>query len=130
MVSDWYVELFSVPEIKVDIRDYTEKDLRKSYGIKDERIKFLYDSGDIDSFFKMINSVYHTRLAVSQFKGHFSKAWLEHNGVSEFIKKCSNIIGKKPYSFSAKVYSFVDPNKYLIIDRNVSSLLREYIRCI
>ncbi len=102
MVSDWYVELFSVPEIKVDIRDYTEKDLRKSYGIKDERIKFLYDSGDIDSFFKMINSVYHTRLAVSQFKGHFSKAWLEHNGVSEFIKKCSYIIGKKPYSFSTK----------------------------
>ena len=118
------VKLFE--EVEIDVRDYLDQALWEN-GVKDDKIIKFYKEGNIKSFLKEINSVYHTRLNVKDFKD-ISKEWLDKNNVDGLVKKCKEDLGKKAYSFSTKVYSFINPEEYPIMDRYASTILWEYIK--
>ncbi len=112
----------------VNITGYLPKNFA-SYKQKDGVIEKCYEKGDIKAFFENINSTYHTRLSSDNINSISSieKSWFTSNGVDELVMLCKDRINVNAYSFSTKVFSFIYPNKFPIMDSMVSTLLWYYM---
>lgn len=108
----------------------------KAYGKKDSEI---YEEQNLQAFLEKINSVYHARVSgiasiVKKLgeQGINSKQSLTtkiHNGEMNlpiFVAHCKAATGKYTYSFASKVFSFIDAERYPIIDSFVATLLAAY----
>ncbi len=139
--NEWKVQLFEEPEIWVsDIREFIpHKDNEiigqpyELYGKKDYDIKDFYKNGDVIGFLKEINTVYHTRVPkLNELK--ITKNDLinmvdmqDYRGIDSFVKECYEVTGRKEYSFATKVFSFIKPEKYPILDSLVATMIWEYL---
>ena len=95
---------------------------------------------DLQVCFSEINKHYHTRVSgidviieVLQDKGIIKRSDLKNiimNGeldLPNFVDLCKTATGQYTYSFASKVYSFLFPKDYPIIDSIVATLLAKYL---
>ena len=124
---DYYIQVFEDTE-EVDLRDFIEVDTYRKYGEKDKEITDLLKECHIEGFMHKVNSVYHTRvsdlklLQESDCKEYFAKKDFEG-----FLKYCKEKTGSYPYSFASKLFNFIDPDKYPIIDSRAVTFLSKYL---
>ncbi len=122
-----------------DIKKYIEKGKFKDYEGKDDEIK---KTQDLQKFLERINGVYHTRISgkkpIEDIKTMLEKVGINNkcclvkrikNGelsLPTFVGYCKEATGQYTYSFASKVFSFIDEDKYPIIDSFVATLLNAY----
>lgn len=130
--TEWNISLFQNFQ-SVDIREYIAKKEDGSYespydkySKDDELIANYYKNDDMVNFYKKLNSVYHTRLNTSTLL-ELDKKWLQDHCVDDLVKVCKDNTDEYAYSFSSKVYSFVNPKENPIMDSYVSTMLWEYM---
>lgn len=127
------IKLFEYDD-EIDISKYIAQ--FKEYGEEDEKI---VKKQNLQEFLDKINSVYHTRVAridliVKKLEelGIDNKERLAekiNNGEINFMlfmACCKKATNKYTYSFASKVFSFIDEEKYPIIDSFVATLLDTY----
>ncbi len=119
----------------VDISKY----IKEFIGLKDKDKK-IEQTSDLPNFLKGINNVYHTRVynidgianglkekgicSQESFRQRIkSSEW----PLPEFVELCKSVTGQYTYSFASKVYSFLLPKDYPIIDSISSTLLSKYL---
>ena len=122
--EDYYVSLFN--NNRVNIKNYIKVESLLGCGEADGKINDLLKKGDVTKFLAEINSVYHTR--VGNLKNvKITLDELEKISFDDFMLKCKECSGRNEYSFVTKVFSFLNPDKYPIIDRLSVTLLWEYL---
>ena len=119
----------------VDVKDFLRQDVGK-FMEKDRKIRCYKDEGKSVEFLKEINSTYHTRLGLKPSEKWSDEEWSissitelckdEDNGINDFINICKKKTGKNHYSFASKVFNFICPEKYPILDRITVTLLNQY----
>ncbi|MCR5311269.1 MAG: hypothetical protein K6E32_07650 [Lachnospiraceae bacterium] len=120
---------------EIDLSKYISQFIE--YGEKDEDI---IEKQNLLDFLDEINSVYHTRvseisLIVKELEGLGinNKASLSEKiesgelNLPKFLACCKEATGNYTYSFASKVFSFIDEEKYPIIDSFVATLLNTYV---
>lgn len=129
------IEVFE-DEAPIDIKECEfYKKLKESdeFAKSDKQIKDLFNQGKVEEALCLLNKVYSTRLntkAIAEDTSWYSK---EGNVVKPrkdidcFIQLCKDKTGKYAYSFSTKVYSFLDESNYPILDSYSVTLLRYYL---
>ena len=122
---NWKIQLFEGDDL-VDMTNYISESKFREYGEGDRLIYSLLEADDIPGFLGQINSTYHTRLSVSKLKG-LDKKWFTEDNIDDFVDICKKEMGKKAYSFASKVYSFLYPELFPIIDSYAATLLWEYM---
>lgn len=127
--EDYRIKLFD--HICIDIRDYYNLKMIKSFGEQDRMIDDYRKKNDVDMFFAKLNTVYHTRLNTKGIAEAWSSAgWtlLPDTTMTPdtLIELCKQKTGSYAYSFSSKVFSFIDPDTYPIMDKYVVNMLRAY----
>ena len=125
--KDYHIPLFK--HISIDIRK-TELDIR-SFGKKDEMIDD-YRTSDVRKFFFELNKVYHTRVNTKGIAEEWSSK--ERSLASDttmtldrLVELCKEKTRKNHYSFATKVFSFIDPDTYPIMDKYVVNMLKTYL---
>ena len=122
------IELFKngdIYEFENIYRSNSEKDVKISSALNESRIK---------DFFIQINSTYHTRITnIDDLSRRLSEEYksiedFKDKDIDAFISDCKKCGGRYEYSFATKVFSFVNGDKYPILDSNVSTLLMEYLK--
>ena len=119
---------------EIDISDYIPQ--FSDYSTKDALINIHKNVLD---FLEQINSTYSTRvndvfkinqklreigiLDKNTFKSFVSEGRLS---LPEFVNLCKQATGKYTYSYATKVFSFIDPSRFPIIDSFVVTMLSEY----
>ena len=124
----WIVPLFQgMPDI--DIREYIPEDDFKKWYYDDQEICKLVHNQQLDSFLKTVNAKYRTRLNTQAIAKDLVE-WDNLIGltVDQFVEQCYKSTGKRAYSFATKVFSFIDGNKFPIIDSYVATLLEYYLK--
>lgn len=135
--EDYTVTIFEGVE-PVDIREkhYLTK---KNYTHKkdDDKISECLDEHDIKGFLEKLNAAYSTRAKNLVILANDCK-WFEQQNkeikpnmdLDNFVRYCKNVLdmGYYPYSFATKIYSFLDPEKYPILDSYSVTLLNEYLK--
>ncbi len=129
------IKLFENDE-EIDIKNYIDKGGFKAYGKKDTEINNIQDLQD---FLKEINRVYHTRISgIEKIVKRLNKLDINDKDslskkiknselvLPQFVAFCKAETGNYTYSFATKVFSFIDEDKYPIIDSFVATLLETY----
>jgi hypothetical protein len=127
------VKLFEDDE-EIDLSKYIGQ--FKEYGEKD---KIIIGMMNLTEFLEEINSVYHTRVSGIDkivkklnglgFNSKDDLAKMIKPGemtLPGFVAYCKDATGNYTYSFASKVFSFIDEDKYPIIDSFVATLLKTY----
>lgn len=122
--EDYQIKIFE--DVRVDIRDYfTEKEI-KTLGDGDKKILNYYKKKDVFNFFSEINSIYHTRLKTEDVAAEWSLSD-ETKTLDDLVELCKDKTKSYAYSFASKVFSFMYPNEYPIMDRYVVNMLKTYL---
>ncbi len=120
----------------IDINRFIAKGRFKEYGDQDDEI---CKTQDLMEFLKKINSLYHTRvskidviieklriLGITDKNSFEEKIKNVEMTLPKFVGCCKEATGKYTYSFASKVFSFIDEEKYPIIDSFVATMLEKY----
>ena len=135
--SDWSVHLFKNPEIRIkDIRNHIGNNPYEMFGAKDKKIEKAWKDENVNviSFLRQINSVYNTRVRnigkpqAEKTLNDIDKNKLSNMEFTDFVKLCKKFSGSYAYSFATKVYSFMKPEEYPIVDSLVATLLEYYLK--
>ena len=134
------MKLFEGAE-EVDISDWPLLKELENNKKKDEKIRGLKET-DFPEFLKEINKVYSTRLSLKKGYNWDDEDWCKEkvekmckeeknggengSGIAEFINVCKNKTGRNEYSFATKVFSFMCPDSFPILDSISGSLLYQY----
>ena len=116
------IEIFK--DVDFDISDLKGELIK--YGRDDETIKRYLNNRDISNFLKQINSIYHTRVK-NISKLNITLDELKELDVDKFVVNYKELLGRNEYSFATKVYSFLYPDKYPIIDSLSATLIWKYL---
>ena len=119
---------------EVDILELISKEEFEKYHINEETIKKAKESNKTGIFLKSINNAYSTRINADSgiFEDKFItfeklEAMADENKIDEFIvEKCRQKTGRNEYSFATKVFSFMKPDTYPILDSISVTLLSKY----
>ena len=145
-IIDFYNKLWKGEEVKstkvklfdnldeVDIFELISKEEFEKYHINEETIKKAKESNKTGIFLKSINNAYSTRINADSgiFEDKFITfeeldAMADENKIDEFIvEKCRQKTGRNEYSFATKVFSFMKPDTYPILDSISVTLLNQY----
>lgn len=135
--DDYTVPLFEDMD-PVDLREknYLSK---KNFAHKKDDVdirNFLYNH-DMKRFLEKLNAAYSTRVRNLDVLVNDCHWWYRQNertvptmDLDNFVRYCKNDLkmGYYPYSFATKIYSFLDPEKYPILDSYSATLLNEYLK--
>lgn len=123
-------------EKPISINGYLPEDY-KDYKANDDTIKELLKT-DLTKALKVINKCYHTRLRITDALERDTSWWyrsdneikVRDGSFKHFIKLCKKETGKWAYSYATKVYNFINPKEYPIIDSYAVTILNEYMKSV
>lgn len=125
--KDLTIELFK--DIRIDITKYGfDKKYIKSLSDDDKEIKEYCDKNDVENFFSKLNSVYHTWIKTEDIEA-IAEEWSltdKPRTLDNLAEISKDKTGSYAYSFSTKVFSFIDKDKYPIMDKYVVNMLKAY----
>lgn len=122
--STYDIQLFNDGE-NVNVREYWGKRYCRNFN-KDELIKKRWQEGKVKEFLRLINSTYSTRVS-NLDKVELENVRLEGMSMSSFIACVKKESKRKEYSFATKVFNFIHPTEYPIIDSLSVTLLWLYL---
>ena len=123
--KDLTVQLFK--DISINITKYSfSKEYIKSFSNDDKEIEKYCKNNDVEKFFYKLNSVYHTRLETKDIAAEWSLTDTTKT-LDDLVELCKQKTGRYAYSFATKVFSFIAPDKYPIMDRYVVNMLKAYL---
>ncbi len=130
--KDWTIRLFKNGQ-NCDIRNYIKIEEFKKYRAGDEIINKHLEKKEYKDFLKEINIYYSTRVKVDMLWGKYGGEIFkliekyDDNSVDVLVEYCCDATKKNAYSFSTKVFSFVDENRFPIIDSLVVTMIWYYM---
>lgn len=127
--DDFQVKLFE--GVSVDIRKEPYNSIFKGLVENEKKINGYRRNNDVKGFLSELNRVYHTRLKTEEiaqawFSEGFSLSPDTAKTVDDLVDLCGRKTNRHAYSFSTKVFNFIDPDKYPIMDKYVVNMLRAY----
>lgn len=123
--KDYQIEIYE--GVYVDITKYLEDEI-ESLGKDDIKIQKYCNNNDIANFFSELNSIYHTRIKKEEIL-EIAAEWSlpdTTKSLDGLVELCKKKTKTYAYSFATKVFSFISPDKYPIMDRYVVNMLKAY----
>ena len=123
--GDYRIQIFE--DICVDIRDYLPKEI-KTLSKDDKKIQYYLEKKDVANLFSEINRIYHTWLKPEEIE-RIAEGWSLSDTtktVDDLVMHSQKKAGKYAYSFATKVFNFIDPDTYPIMDKYVVNMLKAY----
>ena len=125
--KNWNVTLFA-GEPEMDLRELIPAEEFERWRKGDEAIQKCLNEASYPEALRRINATYHTRVNTDEISSHLSWAQLFGGDVDSFVRLCKKETKKSAYSFATKVYSFLRPDRFPILDAISVTLLDHYLR--
>lgn len=124
--KDLTINLFEHVRINIITENYFSKEYIKSFSDDDKEIKEYCKNNDVVNFFSKLNSVYHTRIKTKTIAEKWSLTDTSKT-LDDLVELCKQETDSYAYSFATKVFSFIKPDEYPILDRYVANMLKTYL---